>query len=360
MSAPTAPAPGLALSTGGINAAKTIFTGLATQRVMQQRRDERGLPVNTNDLGVVHCNRVEALWRSQGRQVLSMHPGLVAEVRMATSSKIVPEVFATLPYRDPLVVFPGGVATRSWKDGETMRCLGFFTHGRVDDPSGMIYKNGTDANAAFDKATRIVSTHDAGSGVFSVIIVNQVLTDGKSGDGPPLLEYNRISLPLDRPTALKDIVEQKVANYGWDGDHSRASQYFSPSGAEAGKKTFMRDQLSLVLGTTMYLCSTVLDAEVVPRSRIRRAWGQTRQVPNLINVGWRIGPALTAARAEARQKEASALPGRSLPPHQRRAHFKTVWTGEGRSIPKTVFISPYWVRKELMHLVDTKTVRAVK
>lgn len=69
---------------------------------------------------------------------------------------------------------------------------------------------------------------------------------------------------------------------------------------------------------------------------------------------------MTAARAQARDKEASEQPGRTLPPHQRRAHFKTVWTGEGRSVPKTVFIAPYWVHKDLLHLVDTKTVRAVK
>ncbi|MEX1211103.1 MAG: hypothetical protein WEA35_09570, partial [Candidatus Nanopelagicales bacterium] len=127
------------------------------------------------------------------------------------------------------------------------------------------------------------------------------------------------------------------------------------------RQAFMRAQLSLALGSVMYLCSTVLDAEPVPSSRIKRVWdAKLSKVPNLINVGWRIGPALSAARAEARQKEATSQPGRTLPPHQRRAHFKTVWTGQGRTTPKTVFIAPYWVHKEQMRLVDTKTVRAVR
>jgi hypothetical protein len=355
----TPPATSLTLSTGGIETTKAILGAMANQRRQQQARQDYGQPVDSNDLGVVHCNRVESLWRTQGRQVLSMHPGLTSEVRMATSAKIVPEVFATLPYRDPLVVFPGGVDIPSWKDGETMRCLGFFTHGRVDHTyqnSGVMVRTpGKSADDCFDEAVTVTSTHDADSEVFSVIIVNLVEGRGMV----PMYEYNRIAFPMERPVTLKEIVDQKVANYGWDG-YDRGESW-KAADDKIVQQAFMRAQLSLVLGSVMYLCSTVLDAEEVPKSRIKRAWGATtRQVPNLINVGWRIGPALTAARAEARQKEASSLPGRSLPPHQRRAHFKTVWTGQGRAVPKTVFIAPYWVRKDLMHLVDTKTVRAVR
>jgi hypothetical protein len=350
----TAAATGLTLSSGGIETTKTILSALDVQRRLEQMRDAAGMPVDSNALGVIHCNRVEKLWRTQGRQVLSMHPGLTAEVRMATSAKIVPEVFATLPYRDPLVVFPGGIDIPSWKDGETMKCLGFFTHGRIDHVEAFLHRPGVSASTIFDEGVTVTSTHDAAAGVFSVIIVNVVESPGRE----PMYEYNRIAFPMDGPTTLKEIIDQKVANYGWEGG------MFSGQWGDSDKiaqQAFMRSQLSVALGSVMYLCSTVLDAEVVPKSRIKRAWGpNARQVPNLINVGWRIGPALTAARAEAREKEASNLPGRSLPPHQRRAHFKTVWTGQGRAVPKTVFIAPYWVHKELMHLVDTKTVRPVK
>lgn len=348
-------ATGLTLSAGGIETTKVILSALEAQRRLEQMRDAAGQPVDSNALGVIHCNRVEKLWRTQGRQVLSMHPGLTAEVRMATSAKIVPEVFATLPYRDPLVVFPGGIDIPSWKDGETMRCLGFFTHGRIDHVEAFHQRPGASAATIFDEGVTITSTHDAAAGVFSVIIVNAVESPGRE----PMYEYNRIAFPLDGPTTLKEIIDQKVANYGWAGGALAAEKWVDAD--QIAQQAFMRSQLSVALGSVMYLCSTVLDAETVPKSRIRRAWGpQQRQVPNLINVGWRIGPALTAARAQARQKEATEHPGRTLPPHQRRAHFKTVWTGEGRSVPKTVFIAPYWVHKELMHLVDTKTVRAVK
>ncbi len=352
MSAPTA-VPALSLTGDGIEAAKTILAGVANQRRILQLSQDYGVDkIDSNAIGVTQCNRVEKLWRAQGRQVLAMHPELTAEVRMATSAKIVPEVFRTLPYRDPLVVFPGGIKIPSWKNGEEMRCLGFFTHGRIDRADHFDIRSGATLDQIFDEAVTVTSTHDPGSKTFSVIIINLV-----TGRGDPILEYNRVTLPLDAPVTLKEIINQKVANYGWDG--KRVDDWRDAD--KIAQQDFMRSQLAAVLGTVMYLCSTVLDAEVVPKSRIRRSWGpQHRQVPNLINVGWRIGPALSAARAEARQKEASSLPGRSLPPHQRRAHFKTVWTGPGRSIPKTVFIAPYWVHKELMHLVDTKTVRAVR
>lgn len=355
---PTKPPPPttLTLSTGGIETTKTILAALDVQRRVMQLRQEYGQPVDSNDLGVVHCNRVEKLWRTEGRQVLSMHPGLTAEVRAATSTKIVPELFRTLPYRDPLVVFPGGIEIPSWKDGEVMRTLGFFAHGRVDHVEAFVRQPGRTADAIFDEGVSITSTHDAHSGVFAVIIVNIAEKPGRE----PMYEYNRIAFPLDGPTTLKDIIDQKVANYGWDESVYTRSNAWKGSDAIL-QQAFMRAQLGLALGAVMYLCSTVLDAEAVPRSRVARSWNQPNsKPPNLINVGWRIGPALSSARAEARLKEASEQPGRTLPPHQRRAHFKTVWTGPGRSVPKTVFIAPYWVHKELMHLVDTKTVRAVK
>jgi len=352
MSAPTH-TPALSLTGDGIDTAKQILVGLANQRRTLQLAQEYGVDtIDSNAIGVAQCNRVEKLWRSQGRQVLAMHPELTAEVRMATSAKIEPEVFRTLPYREPLVVFPGGIEIPSWKDHEQMRCLGFFTHGRIDRSDRFDVRPGATLDEVFDEAVTITSTHDPDSQAFSVIIVNLV-----TGQRDPILEYNRVTFPLSGPITLKEIIDQKVANYGWD--DKRVNDW--RDGDTIAQQAFMRSQLAAMLGTVMYLCSTVLDAESVPVSRIKRAWGDTtRKPPNLINVGWRIGPALSAARAESRTKQASDQPGRTLPPHQRRAHFKTVWTGRGRTVPKTVFIAPYWVHKDQMHLVDTKTVRAVR
>jgi hypothetical protein len=347
-------APVLTLSTGGIETTKTILAATAMQRRVQELQERGNAHEASTTMGVINCNRVEALWRAQGRQVLSMHPDLTAEVRLATSTKIEPEVFRTLPYINPLVVFPGGVEVPTWRKSETIRTLGFFAYGRDGKYVFPQSARAEDLSEAFDRTVQVLSTHDPDAQRFALIIINEVT----GHDGVVEYEYNRVSFRLDITATLSDHVDHFMRSFGWD-DNTIGSGV--PLDERADRRKFMRVQLGLALGSVMYLCSTVLDAEAVPKSRIRRAWGKTtRQVPNLINVGWRIGPALSAARAQARTKEATSLPGRSLPPHQRRAHFKTVWTGPGRSVPKTVFIAPYWVRKDLMHLVDTKTVRAVR
>lgn len=374
MSAPARETSGLALSTGGIEVARQIISSLAEQHsdlelienYVLRKAANRAADLADQKFGTEYVNFAERLWKTEGRQVLSMHPGLANEVRLAKSTKIAPEVFRTLPYINPMVVFPSPVEVPSWNDQpETIRVLGFLVHGRSNRPEGV---------SSYAQIGEILgSTHDTRFDRLGMVIITEVIdTSGNR----KTYEFNRTSISLvDQPRTLADMVESAIGGYGWanrlgrdivaqlDENGQIAEARFSSadrSFLEDRQRVFMQKTFSLVLGSLMYLCSTVLDAQTVPKSRIRRAWGQTRQVPNLINVGWRIGPALSTARAAYRDKEGSALPGRSLPPHQRCAHFKTVWTGPGRTIPKTAFVAPYWVHKEQMHLVDTKTVRPVK
>lgn len=363
--APPAPT-SLSLSTGGIETTKKMLSALADQRYhlelmepwIRRKAPHRMREFDEHRIGVEYTDRVEQLWRTQGRQVLSFHPGLANEVRLAKSSKIVPEVFAALPYINPMIVFPEPVDVPSWNNHpERMRVLGAMVHGRASHRT----VTGIDEIPAL-----LGSTHDVNYERLGLVIVTEVL-DHLTGE-LKTYEFNRTSTSGRVPATLAEMVENAVASYGWANTlGSDISAQVSNDGEsklrvpdQDAQRAFMQSMYALVLGTLMYLCSTVLDAQPVPKSRIRRAWGQTRQVPNLINVGWRIGPALSTARAAYRDKEGSALPGRTLPPHQRCAHFKTVWTGPGRTIPKTAFVAPYWVHKDQMHLVDTKTVRPVK
>ena len=128
---------------------------------------------------------------------------------------------------------------------------------------------------------------------------------------------------------------------------------------KAAREEFMRTIYSLVLGSVLYLCSTVLDTEEVPKSRVRRSMGKERKPFAVTNIGWKIGPALSRLRRQGESGKKSTPTGRRLPPHMRKCHFKVVWTGQGRKIPKTVFIAPYWVNKDLLQEGGAPTVRAV-
>jgi hypothetical protein len=80
----------------------------------------------------------------------------------------------------------------------------------------------------------------------------------------------------------------------------------------------------------------------------------------VIRVGWQIGPALVAARNQyARTQPDHSGVGRPQGPQHRRGHFKTVWTGKGKTHAVVRFIAPYITKKELFHLAPNTVHRAV-
>lgn len=345
----------LTLSTSGITVAKRVLHATERQRVdcdemmrvinlSRQTEDNRHF-LKEQQFGVRYVNAVETLWRKEGRQVLAIHPGLLDEVKMATSTKIQPEIYTTIPYLNPLVVFAEPPTIPSWSsDTEVIKVLGFFIHGR-DVNSRFI---GSELEAKLNDGSLILSSHDPDMEKLGLVIVTEIL-DKVTGIGKTF-EYNRTSLDLTKPQSIDEIAEELVQTYKWIYDGTSPQK----------REEFMRNVYSLALGSILYLCSTVLDAEVIPKSRITRAMGKDRKPMKLTNIGWKIGPALSRLRREAGEKHKSDPTGRIMPPHMRKCHFRVVWTGQGRKIPKTVFIAPHWVNRHLLEGEPPTTVRAVR
>lgn len=316
---------GLTLSTSGISVADEILRACQMQRDELARMDaayfRRGSPpeyaedVRQQRYAVRYVTETESMWRSEGRQVLAIHPDLLAEVKMSTSTEIAPEVYRAIPYINPMVVFPDPPVLKSWRPGETMRVLGFFVHGRTD--SG-------------DDPIALTSSHDPDMERLCITAVMTV----EGAKGGQAYEYNRFSIPLIRALSIEKIVDELAAKYGWMAESSPDLQ-----------QAFLREVYSLCLGTILYLCSTVLDAEVVPRSRVAKSSGRRMKPIRLTNIGWNIGPTLSRLRREA-NASTGAPTGRRLAPHMRKCHFKVVWTGKGRTVPKTAFIAPYWTGRD--------------
>ena len=270
-------------------------------------------------------------WESVGRQVLSLHEGLVSEIRMASSSKITPEVFRTLPYINPMVVYPSPPELFSHTKGEKIHVLGFITYGI---PSHRKYAT---------------STHDTEASFIGCDVVIEITQP----DGTKLVEFDYVSFPLEGPSVtIAESVDAMMSHFVWShGDDNPKT-----------KNRFMRQLVTLLIGSLMYLCSTTLEAEKVPRKAVLKALNGAPRIPfSMYRVGWRMGTALSAARKSIKVDDPSkqAKPGYEQDPQHRRAHFKTVWTGEGSRIPKTVFIAPYWTKLEKLGPVGVNTVRNV-
>ena len=271
-------------------------------------------------------------WESVGRQVLAIHEGLVSAIRVASSSKITPEVFRTLPYLNPMVVFPNPPELFSHTKGERIRVLGFMTYGIPEHRRSA------------------TTTHDP---VASLLGTNVVL-EIDMPDGRTLTEFDYMSFPMyGDPVTIKDAVDDMMHRFHWShGDNNPTS-----------KNRFMRELVSLVIGSLMYLCSTTLEAEKVPRKAVLKALGGAQRQPfSMYRVGWQIGAALSASRKSIKVDDPSQQlkPGYEQDPQHRRAHFKVVWTGEGSMVPKTVFIEPYWTHREKLGVSGVNTVRRVK
>ncbi|MET8848529.1 hypothetical protein [Amycolatopsis sp. NPDC004625] len=102
----------------------------------------------------------------------------------------------------------------------------------------------------------------------------------------------------------------------------------------------------------LYLCSEEPDTIVVRPATQRRSKGKglkPAKPARMIKVGWRLGPAFHTARRVATEAPAETGDGRRRPtPHQRRGHFRTYWTGRGRTTPILRFIKPFWVNLDLV------------
>lgn len=295
----------------------------------------------TNLVTLPNNAQVIANWRHEGRQCLAMSPDLMDVITNATTVSVVTETLATLPYINPMVTFPVPLYIPAWEQAsggtESLRVLGFILHGVTAG------------------RTAIVSTHDPETEYFAALVICQVLNEaGQVIDH----QLDRISLPLNDPGAdIHDVARAALEQYVWDHEAEKSL----PRAKGYVREQFIAKLYQIIIASVMYLCSTTLEAETVPRRQLRgmKPGAARHKSIDLIKVGWNMGAALTKARREWEANNAPDIGGRSQGPQHRRCHFKTVWSGPGRTIPKTCFVAPYWTKRELLGEKGTNTVRVV-
>jgi hypothetical protein len=301
-------------------------------------------------------------WRKNGRQTLAMHPAIVEESRLAGSDKVPGEVLRALPYLNPMVIFSDPPVFDSWakrmgislhsglykaRKEDRMRFLGFLTYGVRSVRTEELVAQRHDIIEL-----TLLDTHDPDAQLFGVLCFFEIIDDaGQALD----LECNSLSFPFSKTATLAEFVDDMTGRFSWGGG--------VPQRDTSEGKAWMAEIMEVIVGSLFYLCSTTLEAEKVPASVSKHlAKGIARKPLSLYRVGWTLGAALTRYRKQYPPRWQESQQGdvhHQQDPQHRRAHFKTVWTGPGRRIPKTVFISPYWTHRERLGEMGMNTVRRV-
>lgn len=329
------------------------------------------LPVGWK-LGNIRSVKAAKLWRAEGRQTLVMHPEVVRACRFASSSKIHLEVLRSIPYINPMVVFAEPIELPTWRNVEntqgklfdyegrekSLRLIGFlcYSSNSVTSLNSLAGKRENQitkrqlSDILEATANSMGLTNDPDAERFSCLVVCEVLDErGRVMD----IDVASFSMDYGDISTIADLVEDQVQRFN-----------FAGSGTNPVKeRIYITECYKAVIGSLMYLASTVLDAEKVPASVTKHLAKRTiaRKPLSLFRVGWTVGAALTRFRQERRRENPSQMGDirHQQDPQHRKAHVKTVWTGPGRSIPKTAFVFPYWTHRERLGLSGINTVRRV-
>ena len=310
---------------------------------------------------ITRVNLITHSWRTVGRQVLDIHPEIVEEVRVAGSDKIPTEILRTLPYLNPMVVFADPPVFNTWMgEGDqrlfnfdhaketSMRLLGFLTCGISE---AIVQGQGGQMRVE----QRIQNTSAPEADRFGLVLVLEPLDE--LGRGLPM-EFNTVTLHMKQTRTFSETIDAVLRGFRWnDGQGGEASSQ---------QRRWMRDVMSVVIGSLFYLCSTTLEAEPVPSKFVaKRIPKRVVRAPlSYFQVGWKTGAALSRLRQQRqsswKESEQGDL-GHQQDPQHRKAYYAIRWTGprEGPRVPKLTFVSAYWTHVERLGEAGTNTARTV-
>ncbi|MFJ1706818.1 hypothetical protein [Kitasatospora sp. NPDC088346] len=288
------------------------------------------------DLGVHEIRNMttlSAMWRLWGREkcVYAVHPDMGSELQSYAVGMMAGGVFRRLRRpNNPMLVL-----AEPWPcvalDGGPGLLLAVMLCGRVQD------------------STLLCHTTDPRMGELTAVAVVEYRSEERRTVG---LDYLYCSIPTDSEArfTVRDLALRNARRAGRE----------EPTECEVSF-------IGHVLRLAMYLCSSKADIQEASPATSKgagkgksakrdqqRSW---KKPDRFLRLGWRLGPALKAARVRAQQDRKGPRPaptgssgrgGWRLPPHQRSGHLKTVWCGPGRTVADSALVEPYWVSEDLL------------
>lgn len=268
---------------------------------------------------------VYKLWARRGRVTYDLNEQMAAELYRSTYDTLPGNVFASLPHINPLVVLPDPWPVSLNNIDGLVR--GFFIFGYNNEPSQITYTDNEDTDS------------------LAMLFVIDLL-DMETGE-----VRDKTYMRLHVPTTLKEFTFERAAEYS--AERVEYKYVGSTKAHKAGTRDLIRQLLRPAVSVLIYLCCDNRDEVPVPVSKpIKR---KTRKSPLpgrdpfFVEVGWRVGPKLHAARRMA----GTTLAGPGVPTgitraaHQRSGHFHKYRVGPGRPDQRTEtitrWIGPTWV-----------------
>ncbi|MCX5215684.1 hypothetical protein OG689_41755 [Kitasatospora sp. NBC_00240] len=262
------------------------------------------------------------MWARRGRVTYDLNEHMAAELYRSTYTKLPGDVFSHLPHINPLVVLPD-----PWPitfNGSSALVRGFFVFGFNQHPEQQTY------------------TDDEIEGLGLMFVIDLLDDDSYEVRGQT---YVRMNIP----TGAERFTLRQAVNFA----AARAEAHWSRVSDERPVYALFEELLRPALSILVYLsCDNrdLAEPPVVKPTRRKRRPVQKDRDPFFVEVGWRMGPALHAARrAMGRIHEGAGIPsGVQQAPHQRCGHFRRFRIGKGRTGETTRFVMPYWVRLDLL------------
>jgi hypothetical protein len=286
------------------------------------------------------------LW-GKAKVIYAMDDDLLGYLSESSMSSIPTEILRNIPHTNPYVLLPAP----DLSDPETAY---YRTH--VGVPWGA-FVFGRYRNAELLCSTNDERREDLGL-MFLGFIENEEAT---------ALQTIRCTIPLREATlTVESVVNETIRGFTFN-EHLQEDE-------RVRFEAWLRKYVGLVFNSLVYVCTDRPDIEMYrpginkagklkKSAKRHQARPRMDDINEVVQLGFRMGPALNAARQRWQRERAQAATGTGVrqPPHRRRGTYRTYWTGRGRQIPRLRWVAPYWVNQDLLSdEAPTAVVRKVR
>lgn len=272
------------------------------------------------------------LW-GKSKVVYAMDDDLLGYLSESSASSIPTEILKGLPHANPYVLLPAP----DLSDPETQY---YRTH--IGVPWGAFvfgrYRNGE----------LLCSTNDERREDLGLMFLGFIENEEETA-----LQTLRCTIPLREATlTVESVVNETIQGFTFN-EHLQEEE-------RSKFEEWLRKYVALIFNSLVYVCTDQPDIEtyrpginkagkVKKSAKRRQARPRADDINEVVQLGFRLGPALNAARQQERSRyQEGNGTGTRQRPHQRRGHYRTYWTGQGRQVPRLRWLAPYWVSQDLL------------